>query len=154
MHGLAFIHSVTHQIHLDIKPENILLNKNNDSKISDFGIARILDFTNANAQTFVGTLFYMSPERLANKKYTTTADIWALGMILLELITLEYPFKECKSYIDLLQFFTDANISNKLRNLEGRYSKNLMTFLKICLRIDPNKRPLAIDLISHKWFFE
>lgn len=154
LHGLAFIHSVTHQIHLDIKPENILLNLNNDIKISDFGIARILDFTNANAQTFVGTMHYMSPERLASKPYTTTADIWSLGMILLEFITLEYPFKGCRNILELIGEFTEERIAARLREVEGRYSKNLMTFLKICLRIDPNKRPFAIDLISHKWFFE
>lgn len=154
LHGLAFIHNINHQIHLDLKPENILLSKSRDVKISDFGIAKALDFTNANAKTFIGTLFYMSPERLANLPYTTTADIWSLGIILLEMVMLKYPFNECRSYIELLQYFNENTIEAKLKKAEGFYSKNLYTFIKLCLRMDSKKRPFAIDLLSHKWFFD
>lgn len=154
LHGLAFIHNINHQIHLDLKPENILLSKSKDVKISDFGIAKALDFTNANAKTFIGTLFYMSPERLANQSYTTTADVWALGVILLEMVMLCYPFKECKSYVELLQYLCKSSIETKIKEVEGLYSNNLLTFMKLCLRMDHQKRPLAIDLLSHKWFFD
>ena len=153
LHGLAFIHLVNYQVHLDIKPENILLNSKNVAKISDFGIAKFLDHTKDIAKTFMGTFLYMSPERLINLEYSNNADIWSLGIILYEMCLLEYPFKNCKSYIDLVQFFKSfKNVVAK--NFGKGYSKNLVYFLKLCLIQDPSKRPNSGELITHRWFFE
>ena len=62
--GLNFI-ADHHQIHRDIKPSNLLINSRGDTKISDFGIVREMEDTLAKADTFVGTLTYMSPERIS-----------------------------------------------------------------------------------------
>ena len=75
LHGLSFIHE-NHQIHRDIKPSNLLINHFGEVKISDFGTVRELDNTNAKAKTFVGTLSYMSPERMRAENYTNKSDIW------------------------------------------------------------------------------
>jgi hypothetical protein len=64
--GLAFLHS-THQLHRDIKPSNLLINHFGDVKVSDFGIVREMENSMAKATTFVGTLTYMSPERIASE---------------------------------------------------------------------------------------
>lgn len=64
--GLQFLHS-THQLHRDIKPGNLLINHFGDVKISDFGIVREMENSMAKATTFVGTLTYMSPERIASE---------------------------------------------------------------------------------------
>lgn len=64
--GLQFLHS-THQLHRDIKPGNLLINHFGDVKISDFGIVREMENSLAKATTFVGTLTYMSPERIASE---------------------------------------------------------------------------------------
>jgi serine/threonine protein kinase len=62
-------------IHRDIKPANVLMSRNGDAKLSDFGIIKELGGSD-EAETFCGTLNYMSPERVLGLKYTTKADIW------------------------------------------------------------------------------
>lgn len=80
LRGLAEMHA-NHQIHRDIKPSNILLDRHGRIKISDFGIVRELNRTGSLAQTFTGTLLYMSPERITETDYSYPSDVWSLGMV-------------------------------------------------------------------------
>jgi serine/threonine protein kinase len=61
-------------------------------KLTDFGISKQLEKTYAITNTFVGTLVYMSPERINGKNYSYLADIWALGIILVEFATGNHPY--------------------------------------------------------------
>ena len=61
-------------------------------KLTDFGTSKGLPFTFALAETFVGTEYYMSPERMNSEKYSLTADIWSLGLIIYELATLNKAY--------------------------------------------------------------
>lgn len=70
--GLSYLHN-KHQLHRDIKPSNLLINHFGEVKISDFGIAREMEDSMAKATTFVGTLTYMSPERIASEVRIHTA---------------------------------------------------------------------------------
>ena len=90
--GLRYIHK-NKLIHRDLKPENIFLNSNNENKIGDFGITKQLYLGNNYANTFTGTLLYMAPEELNNQKYNNKVDIWALGCIIYELLTLNICFE-------------------------------------------------------------
>lgn len=90
--GLAYLH-YEHNIHRDIKPGNILINYDGEVKLSDFGISRSLDNTVGMSNTSVGTCKYMSPERLEGLPYNESADIYALGIVMLEIINNNcYPF--------------------------------------------------------------
>ena len=88
--GLADIHKVK-IIHRDLKSLNVFLTKNNDIRIGDFGIAKLLDKA-LYAKTFIGTYYYLSPEICKDIPYNYRSDVWALGCILYELCTYEYPF--------------------------------------------------------------
>jgi serine/threonine protein kinase len=82
--GLAYLH-FDGRLHRDVKPSNILLNSRGEIKLSDFGIARELEAEGGFAETMVGTVKYMSPERLDGDLYGPPSDIWSLGIVLLEL---------------------------------------------------------------------
>lgn len=91
----------THHFHRDIKPQNILVKPTGSVKLTDFGIARELGNSQDMAQTFVGTFKYMSPERVENRPYSFSSDIWSLGLVLIESATREFPYATARSYIDV-----------------------------------------------------
>ena len=65
-------------VNSDLKVQNIFLNKKNEIKIGDFGIARQLESTMEKARTIVGTPFYLSPELCKQQPYSYKSDIWSL----------------------------------------------------------------------------
>jgi len=81
-------------VHRDIKPANILIDKSGQPFLADFGVARIETSTLTMAGTTVGTLSYMSPEQVKGQTVDKRSDIFALGVILYELLTGKKPFSE------------------------------------------------------------
>lgn len=80
-------------IHRDIKPQNILITEQNEVKITDFGIAIALSDTSiTQTNTLLGSVHYLSPEQARGSNATTKSDIYALGVVLYELITGSVPF--------------------------------------------------------------
>lgn len=106
--ALNYMHS-SKILHRDLKSANIFLNKNGSVKVGDFGISKILH-TKSQAQTVVGTPYYLSPEICEGKEYDEKSDIWALGCILYELACLRKPF-EATSLPILVQKISNVNPS-------------------------------------------
>lgn len=88
--AVEYIHSMR-VLHRDIKPANIFTTPDGTVKLGDFGLGRFFDQNNS-AHSFVGTFYYMSPERVRASGYSFSSDIWSLGCVLYELITLNSPF--------------------------------------------------------------
>lgn len=80
-------------MHRDIKPGNILFDAENNIKLGDFGLARIMNPESFCAKTYVGTPYYMSPEQVNEQPYDEKSDIWSAGCLLFELASLKPPFK-------------------------------------------------------------
>lgn len=88
--GLTYLHT-RRIIHRDIKPSNILLCRDGAVKLCDFGVSG--DFgTKGEANTFIGTSYYMAPERITGQSYTITSDVWSTGVTLLEVAQHRFPF--------------------------------------------------------------
>eukprot|EP00249_Psilotum_nudum_P021363 c28084_g1_i1 orf=994-3501(+) len=88
--GLAYLHDDCREkiIHCDIKPENILLNENYVAKVSDFGLAKLMNKEQSQVFTTLrGTRGYLAPEWLMNLRLSEKSDVYSFGMVLLEIIS-------------------------------------------------------------------
>jgi eukaryotic-like serine/threonine-protein kinase len=91
--GLDAIHQ-RGMVHRDIKPHNILTDPELGARLSDFGIARALDQTGlTRTGTALGTATYMAPEQATGKGVTPSTDLYAVGVMMFEMLTGETPFK-------------------------------------------------------------
>jgi serine/threonine protein kinase len=92
--ALQYAHDKAHIVHRDLKPGNLLLDVDNDLKITDFGIAASANesITRLTGGTTGGTLEYMSPQQAQGDRPTPRDDLYALGATLYELLTSEPPF--------------------------------------------------------------
>lgn len=92
--GLEYLHSVHQVIHRDVKPTNVVVKRDGQIKLCDFGISGFLH--NSKASTFTGCEIYMAPERIdvasQDLEYTIKADVWSLGVCLLEVALAKFPY--------------------------------------------------------------
>ena len=87
-------------IHCDIKPHNILLTKSGKVKVTDFGIARVINSsTIMNRESILGSVHYLSPEQAAGDPVTEKTDIYSLGIVLYEMLTHHLPFDPVRQSI-------------------------------------------------------
>ena len=94
-HAVAKALAYAHQrglIHRDVKPGNIMLGKNGEVKLMDFGIARLTDSDLTRTGAFLGTPSYMAPEQFQGEKLTQAADQFSLGIVFYEALTGVKPF--------------------------------------------------------------
>jgi serine/threonine-protein kinase len=91
--GLSFAHQ-RGLVHRDVKPQNVLLNKDGDVKVTDFGIARSLHVEHGVTQTgtVMGTGEYLAPEQASGKPVSPATDVYSLGIVLWELLAGDVPF--------------------------------------------------------------
>ena len=90
----ALQHAHSHKIiHCDIKPQNILLDKNMNPKIADFGIAKMVtNQTMVYSKAVMGSVHYISPEQASGGKITACSDVYSLGIVLFEMLTGQVPY--------------------------------------------------------------
>ncbi len=90
--GLAAAHA-RNIVHRDIKPGNIIINKDNSARIVDFGLARVVATPSATMTGGItGTLPYMSPEQILGEAVDRRCDVWALSILLVQMVTGSHPF--------------------------------------------------------------
>jgi beta-lactam-binding protein with PASTA domain/tRNA A-37 threonylcarbamoyl transferase component Bud32 len=90
--GLAAAHKAG-IVHRDLKPENVLLADDGRIKIGDFGLARAVSANTATGQALLGTIAYLSPELVTRGIADTRSDIYAVGIMMYEMLAGEQPFK-------------------------------------------------------------
>ena len=144
--GLSYLHTRSPPIiHRDIKCDNILINGTSGIvKIGDLGLAtNILNYTGTKLSV-IGTPEFMAPEYY-EEVYDEKVDIWAFGMCLLEMATLEYPYCECTNPA---QIFKKVSSGQKPRSLLRLKDTDIIQFLDECLAPAPQRKS-ASELLEH-----
>jgi eukaryotic-like serine/threonine-protein kinase len=144
--GLAHAHE-RGVIHRDIKPHNILLDENGHAKVTDFGIARALDATQATRTgAYLGTALYSSPEQLRGQKATPKSDVYSAGATLYQAATGEPPFSGSTPLEIASQHVSKAPTPPRERGAD--VSENLEALILSCLAKAPDDRPTAEEARS------
>lgn len=143
--SLYYLHNMNPPIiHRDIKPENLLVGNNGQLKLTDFGGSNYLEGGNVRYTT-CGTQIYHSPEMLLKKGYDTRVDIWAIGILIFELMVGRPPFKSDG------QHSMEDNIVHLRINWPSTMNllaKNLVSKL---LKLEPDQRPTLKEILEHQF---
>ncbi|KAL4150310.1 hypothetical protein PRNP1_009714 [Phytophthora ramorum] len=142
--GMSYLHHFERPIlHRDLKSPNLLVDKNFNIKLSDFGLARV----KAHVQTMTGncgTVQWMAPEVLGNQKYTEKADVFSFGIVIWEIVTGECP------YDGMSQIQAALGVLN--RNLRPNIPRECPPFfsrlMKACWNRQPELRPSFPHIVN------
>ncbi|KAG5832689.1 hypothetical protein ANANG_G00293810, partial [Anguilla anguilla] len=150
--ALEYLHSNLQVIHRDVKPSNVLINAQGQVKICDFGISGYL--VDSVAKTMdAGCKPYMAPERinpeLNQKGYNVKSDIWSLGITMIELAILRFPYESWGTPFQQLKQVVEEP-SPQLP--AERFSPEFVDFTSQCLKKNSKERPAYTDLMLHPFF--
>ena len=141
--GLVYLHENKKIIHRDIKPDNLLLDKDDGLKISDFGISAVkkddVDDSIKCHNSCIGPIKFMAPELATGNKYDFKSDIYMLGLTFFNLMSGNMPDVKVPSG-EHFNVFVKKNSGELIPNY---YSDDLKKFIQKLLTVDPNERPSA-----------
>ncbi|KAJ3414727.1 hypothetical protein HDV05_006164 [Chytridiales sp. JEL 0842] len=142
--GLQYLHTLNPPIiHRDLKCENIFINGNNSqAKIGDLGLAVVK--SKSHVSSVLGTPEFMAPE-LYDEQYDEKVDIYAFGMVVLEIVTKEYPYSECTNQA---QIYKKVTMGVRPKALEKVTDPETKSFIELCIDFNPANRPSACQLLK------
>ncbi|KAK7385244.1 hypothetical protein VNO78_30958 [Psophocarpus tetragonolobus] len=143
LHGLKYLHD-RNVVHRDVKCANILVDANGSVKLADFGLAKAIKLN--DVKSCKGTALWMAPEVVRGKQtgYGLPADIWSLGCTVLEMLTGQLPYSdfECMQALFRIGRGEPPVVPDSL-------SKDARDFILQCLKVNPDERPSAAQLLNH-----
>ena len=146
--AVAYIHNYG-ILHRDIKTLNIFMTKAKMIKLGDFGISKVLEETYGNAETCVGTPYYMSPELVKGEPYNQKSDVWACGCVLFEILTLKKVF-EASNQLKLITSILEKDPGE----ISSEYTEDIRKIVQLTLQKAADDRPTAEELSNMPIFCE
>lgn len=147
LEAISYLHAQRPPVmHRDLKCDNIFINGHlGEVKIGDLGLSGVR--ADAVAQSVIGTPEFMAPE-LYEEAYTEKVDVYAFGMCMLEMITMEYPYSECANPA---QIFRKVFNGEKPLSYERLPNSEIKRVIGACLERE-RRRPTAFQLLNHPFF--
>jgi serine/threonine protein kinase len=142
---LDYIHNTRHVAHRDLKAENVLLDRNNNIRLCDFGLSRAFTRDDPYLKTTCGSPAYVAPEVIREQPYTTSADIWSAGILLYAMVVGRLPFN-ADNISFLLQQIMTANPPIPIS-----ISQDLHDLINKILVKDPRARITITEIEEHPW---
>ena len=138
--GLKSLHDLN-ILHRDIKSANIFLFSNGSAKLGDLNVSKVTK--NGLTYTQTGTPYYASPEVWNDLPYDYKSDIWSLGCVLYEMITLNLPFK-CN-----MKDLHKKIIKGEFKKIPKGYSEDLERIVHLLIQVNQDKRPNCKELLNN-----
>ncbi|XP_050327849.1 dual specificity mitogen-activated protein kinase kinase hemipterous-like [Bactrocera neohumeralis] len=153
VHALSYLKKNHNVIHRDVKPSNILIDEQGNIKLCDFGISGRLVDSKANTRS-AGCAAYMAPERIDPKKpkYDIRADVWSLGITLVELATGRSPYEGCNIDFEVLTKILDHEPPSLPYGDGFDFSQEFRDFVDKCLTKNVHQRPRYQELLQQPFF--
>ena len=139
--GLKSLHDLK-ILHRDLKSANIFLFSDGTAKIGDLNVSKVARRGLGYTQT--GTPYYASPEVWDEKPYDNKSDIWSLGCVTYEMLTLHPPFRAK----DMEQLY-NAVIKGQYRKIGDKFSDDMREIIDYLLKVNPKDRPNCDEILKH-----
>eukprot|EP00803_Ostreobium_quekettii_P009907 evm.model.scf_51.18 EVM.evm.TU.scf_51.18 scf_51:169165-175183(-) len=151
LQGLVFLHEQNPpMIHRDLKCDTVFIHgTTGDVKIANLGLASLMGSRISSCHSVVGSPEFMAPELLNGDKHDAKVDVYAFGMLLLELATQEFPYRECKNTGELMDCFEHGRLPEALFKVHDLDARDL---IEMCISHDPQERPESRHLMGHPFF--
>ncbi len=136
-------------IHRDIKPANLLLDESGQTKVTDFGIAKVVDATQMTLTGgIVGTVEYLAPEQVEGRRVSPRTDVYSLGVSLYQMVTGRLPFSG-SSPTEILQKHR-FNLPESPRELNPEVPQRLSELIEQMLQKEPDRRPESMQAVKRE----
>ena len=148
--GVKYLHK-NNIVHRDLKPDNIFLTQDLNIKFGDFGLAsnlQIGEYTKID----MGTLIYMSPELIRQQEHKLEPDIWAVGCIIYEILTLTKAFNGIDPF-EIQMKIANGKFDISLLNEENHCSKGLSELVQSMLTVDRKSRPDIFTIYCNYYYY-
>mmetsp|Transcript_9756 Transcript_9756/g.16191 ORF Transcript_9756/g.16191 Transcript_9756/m.16191 type:complete len:646 (+) Transcript_9756:220-2157(+) len=147
--ALDFLHR--HRvIHRDIKASNLVLTVGGRIKVIDFGVSAELKEGEECKNTVIGSPYWMAPEVIEGSDYNAKADVWSLGMTMLELCEPKHPMFSVHPVSVLFKIVT-ADPPRLRKRFHPEFSSGVDDFFSKCMQKDPAERKSSSELLAHEW---
>ena len=141
--GLKALHDLQ-ILHRDLKSANIFLFSDGSAKIGDLNVSKVVHYGMGVTQT--GTPYYASPEVWENEPYDSKSDIWSLGCVTYEMITLHPPFRA-----EDMDGLYNKVIKGEYPKISNKYSNDIAQMIDLLLQVKPQDRPTCLSILKHPY---